>query len=54
MLQRASIDLFNPLVPNAHKSECPNLLFPLKIKPLKVNLKLNWRIFNFARSALMG
>ena len=32
MLQRASIDLFNPLVPKAHNSEGQNLLFPLQIK----------------------
>ena len=45
MLQAANIDLFKPLIPKAHNSECPNLLFPLQIKPVKVNLKLNWRIF---------
>ena len=45
MLQAANNDLFNPLVPKAHNSECQNILFPLQIKPLKVNLKLNWWIF---------
>ena len=45
MLQAVNIDLFNPLVPKAHNSECKNLLFPLQIKPAKVNSKLNWRIF---------
>ena len=34
MLQAANTDLFNPL-------------FPLQIKPVKVNLKLNWRISRF-------
>ena len=34
MLERANTDLFNPLVPKAHNSEC--LLFPLQIKPVKV------------------
>ena len=29
MLQGASTDFFNPLVPEAHNSECQNLLFPL-------------------------
>ena len=28
--------------------------FPLQIKLLKVNAKLNWRIFIFSLSALMG
>ena len=31
MLQAASIDLFNPLVPKAHNSVSPNLLFPNKL-----------------------
>ena len=30
MLQAANTDLFNPLVPKAHNSECQNLLFSLK------------------------
>ena len=38
MLQGASIDLFNPLVPEAHNSECQNLLFPWQIS--KSQLKL--------------
>ena len=54
MLQIASNDIFNQLFPNAHNNERQNLLFPLQIKQLKVNLKLNWRIFIFAPSALMG
>ena len=36
MLQRANTDLFNLLVPQADNSECQNLLFPLQIKPVKV------------------
>ena len=30
MLQAANTDLFNPLVPKAHNSECLNLLSPLE------------------------
>ena len=37
MLQTANTDLFNPLVPKAHNSECQNLRFPLQIKPVKVS-----------------
>ena len=37
MLQAANTDLFNPLFPKAHNSGCQNLLFPLKIKPVKVS-----------------
>ena len=52
MLQAANTDLFNPsLVPKAHNSECPNLQFPLQIKPVK-SVKLSLRIFIF--TALMG
>ena len=40
MLQAANTDLFNPLVPKVHNNECQNILFPLQIEPLKVNLKL--------------
>ena len=47
MLQADNADLFNPLVPKVHNSECQNLLFPLQIKPIKVSLKLNWQIFRF-------
>ena len=36
MLQ-ANTDIFNPFVPKAHNSDCPNLLFPLQIKPAKVS-----------------
>ena len=36
MLQAANTDIFNPLVPKDHNSECLNLLFPLQIKPIKV------------------
>ena len=39
MLQGANIDLFNPLVPKAHNSDCQNILFPLQIKPVS-HLKL--------------
>ena len=35
MLQGANTDLFNPLVPKVHNSECQNMLFPLRIKPVK-------------------
>ena len=34
MLQAASTDLFNPLVPKAHYSECQNLL---QIEPVNVS-----------------
>ena len=51
MLQAANTDLFNPLVNKAHNSECQNITFPLQIKPVKVNSKLNWWIFILA---LMG
>ena len=37
MLQAANTDHFNPLVPTAHNSKCQNLLFPLRIKPVKVS-----------------
>ena len=33
MLQTAYTDLFNPLVPKSHKSECQNLTVPLQINP---------------------
>ena len=36
----ASTGLFIPLVPRARNSECQNLLFPSRIKPLIVNLIL--------------
>ena len=32
-------ELFNPLVPKAHNSECQNILFPLQIEPARL-LKL--------------
>ena len=34
-LQAVNTDLFNPLVPKVHNSECQNILFPLQIKPMK-------------------
>ena len=37
MFQGANSDLFNPLVPKPHNSECQNLLPPLQIKPVKVS-----------------
>ena len=37
MLQGDNTDLYNPLVPKAHNSECQNLLFPLQIKSVKVS-----------------
>ena len=42
MLQAAYND---PFVPIVHKSDVNNLPFPLSIKPAKVDLNLNWRIF---------
>ena len=45
MLQAASTDLFNLVVPKA--SECLNIILSSQIKPVKVNLKLNWQIFIF-------
>ena len=43
MLQSATNDLFNPLVPKAHNSECQNLLFPLQIKSVKwVKATVSW------------
>ena len=38
MLQRDNTDLFNPLVPKAHNSECQNIQFPLHIKTFKSQL----------------
>ena len=52
MLQTANTDLFSPLVPKAHNSEC--LPFPLQIKPLKVNSKLNWQKFYFCTLGTNG
>ena len=42
-----TLSFLTKLVPKAHNSECQNLLFLFQIKPVKVNLKLNWRIFLF-------
>ena len=53
MLQAANIDLFNPLVPKAHNSECQNL-FPFRVKPVKVNLKIIGGFLFLASSAPMG
>ena len=36
MLQAANTDIFNPLVPKGHNSDCQSILFPLKIKPVKL------------------
>ena len=36
MLQPAISELFNPLLPKDHNSECKNILFPLQFKPVKV------------------
>ena len=57
MLQSASNDLFNPLVPKAFNSECQILLFLFQIKAVKVNLKQNWQIFRsftFGTNGLNG
>ena len=53
MLQAASTDLFNPLVPRAHNSERKNLTFPSRIKPVNVDLIFGGILF-FAPSARMG
>ena len=45
MLQAANIDLFNPLVPEAHNSRWQNLLFPLQAS--KRQFKGIWRNFIF-------
>ena len=45
MLQTASTELFNPLVPKAHNSERQNLPVALQVKPEIV--EANWRIFTF-------
>ena len=39
MLEGGNSDLFNPLVPKAHNSECQNLPFPLQINPVKIGEK---------------
>ena len=36
MVQAANTDLFNPLVPEAHNSECQIYYFLFKIKAVKV------------------
>ena len=57
LLQAANTDLykFNPLVPKDHNRECQNLPFPLQIKPVKSEAKLNLigRFLFFAPSALI-
>ena len=54
MLQTANTDLYNPLVPKAHNSECQNLLyFFYKLSHWK-SVKASLRIFIFAPSAQMG
>ena len=48
MLQAANTNLLNPLVPNAHNSDCQNLPFPLQIRPVcSKSVKTNLRIFIF-------
>ena len=37
MLQGASTDLFNPLVPKAHNNECQNILIPCKLSQVKIS-----------------
>ena len=34
MLEAANTDIFNPLFPKAHNSECQNLPFPSQINPI--------------------
>ena len=54
LLQKAIPDYVNPQVPKAHYNEHWDEPFLLQIKPLKVNSKLNSRIFIRWFSALMG
>ena len=53
MPQAVDTDLFNPLVPKAHNSECQNLSFTLQIMPAS-QLKLACGFIFFESSALMG
>ena len=48
MLQAASTDFFNPLVPKGQNSEYQNLLVPLQINPIKIKLKLTGGFLVFA------
>ena len=34
ILQATNTEVFDPLVPKAHNSECENILFSLQIKPV--------------------
>ena len=54
MLQTANTDLYNQLIPKAHNSECQYPLFPLQIKPIKVNLKLIGGFLFFYTSGTNG
>ena len=44
--EAANTDLFNPLVPEAHNSECQNVPFPLQISQQK-SVTASLRIFAF-------
>ena len=52
MLLGANTDLFNPLVPKAHNTECQNI-FPLQITPVK-SVRANWWIFIFCTFSING
>ena len=60
MQQAANTDLINPLGPKVYSSECQIILFPLQIKPEKVNLKLiggferNYFVCILGTNGLMG
>ena len=54
MLKGANTELFNPLVAKAHNCECQNIIFPLKIKPLKVDSKLKMADFYFCTLSTNG
>ena len=53
MLQPAITDLFSPIVPKAHNSECQNCVFLYKLSEVKVS-ESHLRIFIFVPSALLG
>ena len=54
MLQSANTEICNPLGTKAYNCECQNLPYNLQIKQVKVNLKLNWRIFMFCTLGTNG
>ena len=54
MLQSAKTDLFNPLVPKAHNSECQNLIFLIQTKPIQVKISLRILYFLHPRLGTNG